>query len=156
MLFGYLISLHTERQALSVVLLGKVEFKDFHQVEKLLKSHTGLIFSNNFPKDETDDLRTVQSIAFFPDVAGGRELFNKPDQLFVSVFVFGGGWQVVEVSEVRVNHFHDDDGVERDIHLESLTILIPEFNESIQRQSLFVPFFGSVHRLVNSLLLLLS
>lgn len=57
---------------------------------------------------------------------------------------------------MRVNHFHDDDGVERDIHLESLTILIPEFNESIQRQSLFVPFFGSVHRLVNSLLLLLS
>ena len=57
---------------------------------------------------------------------------------------------------MRMYKFHDDYRVEGDIDFECLWVLIAEFDESVQGESLFLTFLGGEHGFIDSLFLLFT
>lgn len=148
--------MQTVGELVLVVVFGQVELKHFHQGEEFQSVQSRLAICDGLPEYKTEYFGTVESVALFSDQTGSYKLFDKEEELLVGVLVLGEVGEAVEIAEVRVDHLHYHNRVERNVHLESLTILIPKLYEPIQRQSLLISFLGSQHGFENSLLLLLA
>lgn len=87
---------------------------------------------HNLPEDEADQFGGVQSAAAVSDLAGDVELLDEVENLLVRILELLLVGDLIEIAEVGVHHPHDDDGVERNVDLEGLRVLIAEFDESAQ------------------------
>ena len=73
----------------------------------------------------------MKGISLLPNLAGDHKFLNEDKDLLIGKFVVWVIGDIVEVAEVGMNDFHQDDRVKRNINFEGLWVLIPKFDKSV-------------------------
>ena len=73
----------------------------------------------------------MKGIPLLPNLAGDHKFLNKDKYLLIGIFVVWVIGDIIEIAEVGVNNFHQDDWIQRNINFEGLWVLISKFDKAV-------------------------